>query len=217
MNRWILILGMAVMGCSKETEEGPPADTDIFAVGDSVFDWHSEDGLSAPDRIGVELGLKVFNASVSGAEMSVDSGRSISDQYVSGDWDWVVMDGGGNDLNDRCGCGECDAVQDQVESAFADFVAERRSEGLSVVIWGYYGIPDGAEFGFARCTEAVTELSRRQQALAATDEGVLWVDGRQAIDGQNSAHFDEDNVHPSVQGSRIIGAQIAEAIQASGR
>ena len=57
------------------------------------------------------------------------------------------------------------------------------------------------------------DLSVRQESLAATDPKVLWVDGRIQITGDNLDHFDTDLIHPSVLGSRIIGEQIAAAIQ----
>ena len=93
------------------------------------------------------------------------------------------------------------------------FVSSLRSAGRGVVIWSYYGVPSDAEFGFDRCGAALADLSALQAAAAEGDAGVLWVDGADAISASDDYAFDEDRVHPSAEGSAVIGAQIAEAIR----
>jgi acyl-CoA thioesterase I len=203
-----------LFGCTgKDADRGDIEEAKIFAVGDSIFEWSLGD-LSAPEVVGSQLQKPVYNAAISGAMMSDDSWNSIPNQYQAGNWDWVILDGGANDLNDLCGCQQCDEVQADIDQVLRDFVAARRSEGIGVVIWGYYGIPTDAEYGFDRCGESVTELSQRQQSIADTDEGVYFVDGRTEITGEDLSFYDDDNIHPSMLGSETIGVQIATAIQA---
>ncbi|MEL6992327.1 MAG: hypothetical protein AAGL92_12200 [Pseudomonadota bacterium] len=44
------------------------------------------------------------------------AGLNITKQYVDGDWDWVVVNGGGNDLWMGCGCMLCAAKIDRLIS-----------------------------------------------------------------------------------------------------
>ena len=75
----------------------------MLAIGDSFFDFHSDDESSIPHVAAAELGKTVANASVSGA-LLLEGDEAIPDQYVAGDWEWVIVDGGGNDVNDLCEC-----------------------------------------------------------------------------------------------------------------
>ena len=150
-----------------------------------------------------------------GAMMSGNSPTSIPNQYEVGNWDWVILDGGGNDLNDLCSCQECDAVLDDIDEVLRDFVTARRSDEMRVVIWGYYGLPEDAEYGFDRCGSTFAKLSERQSAIADTDGGIYFVDGRMQITGEDLSFFDGDLVHPSEQGSETIGTQIASTIESA--
>ena len=85
----------ALFGCGP----GVDLDAELFAIGDSYLAWNREDGGSIPEIAGKELGLTVENISVSGAQM-LGGPEAIPDQYVSSTWDWVVIGGGGNDVND---------------------------------------------------------------------------------------------------------------------
>ena len=208
------ILLTCIIGCGDDYERGSLEEARIFSVGDSIFEWNLWERASAPEILGEDLELPVYNAAISGAMMTDDSPHSIPNQYVTGDWDWLVMDGGANDLNERCGCSGCEALQDELEDVFRSFVQERLAEGVSVAIWGYYGLPSDASYGFDRCGEELEELGRRQQLLAESDPGIIWVDGSLEITGEDSAAFDEDKLHPSMEGSQRIGRQLAEAIQA---
>ena len=192
-------------------------DAELYAIGDSIFDWNVEAGAAVPAVVGEALGRPMTNAAVGGATILGE--ESILEQYEPGAWSWLVMDGGGNDLNDKCGCGSCGDVMDEMLSAdglsgaIADFVAEVTASGTGVVFMGYPEIPDEAEFGFDRCTDELDEMSRRGAALAATGEGVLFVDMRDHISGTDHHLFDDDFVHPSIEGSRVMGEAIATAIR----
>ena len=146
--------------------------------------------------------------------MSTEEDWSIPNQYESGNWDWVIVDGGANDLNELCGCGPCETVQADIADAYRSLVESIRSEDIRMVIWGYYGIPSEApEFG--NCNAAIDELSLMQSALADEDDGVFWVNGKVDITGEDLSYYDDDLIHPSLKGSRKIAEQIVEAIESA--
>ncbi len=197
----ILILTACVLG---DEDRGDPNGT-VLAVGDSVFEWNLGSGQSAPQFAAED----VYNASIGGTMMTGDD--PIPDQYIEGNWEWILVDGGANDLNDLCECSEeCGPVMDAIDEAFDRFVDERVSAGEKVLIWGYYDPPSDAEFGFAECGEEVDELAARQAAVAEAYDGAGFVDGREL---SGDALFDEDRIHPSVEGSRAIGEQLRLALE----
>ena len=212
--RLLLALAFPVAGCLDAPLEG-----DIIVIGDSVFDWNVEEEASIPDVMAEELGLEVANAAIGGTHMT-EGPDAIPDQYEDGEWRAVVMDGGGNDLNDQCGCGECDEVMDAVisedgtEGAIPEFVAQITGDGMPVVFWSYYELPEGAEHGFDRCRDEIPVLFSRLQALAEMEPDFRVVDGREVVKATDLEYFDEDRVHPSIEGGRVVGRQLAEAIQA---
>ena len=149
-----------------------------------------------------------------------DELMDIRGQFIEGSWDWLVMDGGGNDLNDECGCGECIATIDDIisedgaEGALSDFINARTDEGIKVIYMGYYDVPDSAEFGFDRCRNLLPQLMARVELLAEANDLLWFVDAGDVVDSANLDYFLDDRVHPSPLGSRVIGYQIAEQIAA---
>lgn len=201
---------------------GPAVDPEgnIVAVGDSIFEWNADTGRSIPEVIAEARGQEVDNRAISGA-MVLEGRDNIPGQLVGSGWDWLVMDGGGNDLNDLCGCGGCDSVLDALVSAdgasgaVPDLVIPTAASGTRVAIVGYAGLPDGAEFGFSECGEELEALSARYAALADATDGVIFVDARDVVTGDDAEMFDEDLVHPSVAGSEAIGLYVAAAMTAA--
>lgn len=210
----LIALSITTVGCDA------PLEGDVIAVGDSIFDYNVEEGASIPAVIGETLGLEVANAAVGGAQV-LGGDAPIPDQYQSGDWDWAVMDGGGNDMNDRCGCGECDEVMDTLISsdgasgAIPELVATALDDGARVAWVGYYDLAEGAEFGFDRCGEELIELRARTAAMAEGDEDVIFVDASEAFTADELDHYDDDRVHPSIKGGRAVGELVAAAMLAA--
>ncbi|MFO8070290.1 MAG: hypothetical protein R6V85_00325 [Polyangia bacterium] len=52
-------------------------------------------------------------------------------------------------------------------------------------------------------------------ATAASSDDVVFVDGREVFDSTEFENYDDDHVHPSVQGSERIGQAIAARILAA--
>ena len=116
----------------EDTEApSPSSETALLGIGDSYFAWNAEEGLGIPDVVGDALGVETYNLATSGATVLGGAGEGplvIPNQYTEAAWDWVVMDGGGNDLEGDCGCGACEDVLDDLLSAdghgaIADLVA----------------------------------------------------------------------------------------------
>jgi acyl-CoA thioesterase I len=209
-----------LLACTIDINRGDLDDAEMIAIGDSLFEWNMGDG-SIPEVIGESLDRSMYNASVSGSHFLDGGDDAIPDQYISGDWSWLVLDGGGNDFNDRCACGDCDEIMDEMlssdgqEGVMADFVREVSDAGVRVLIMGYYGLPETAEFGFDQCLSLIPELSARQEALAASDEMIEFADATEVVDGVDLSMFDDDHVHPSIEGSAVVGAFLADAIRAA--
>ena len=197
-------------------------DIKILAIGDSIFDG-AEDGSSIPEVVGQSLNVNVVNNAVGGAHLNIGSGEEsdIRSQYVSGDWDWIIMDGGGNDLNDSCGCGACDAEANSIISAdglngdLPEFIDQIATGDTKVIFMTYYQLPDGAEYGFDRCNEWNQELRSRVVTLAASNDSVFEVYAGDVVAPTDLQYFAEDRVHPSAAGAEVMGEYIAQTIQAA--
>ena len=187
----------------------------MLAVGDSVLAWNRLSGGDIPRVAAQATGRAADNRSVIGARMLT----GIPGQYRDGPWDWVIVNGGANDLRGGCGCTGCDDTLDALVTpdgqggAMADFARDIVSRGPGVVLLGYYGT-SVAGGPFAACGDELTELSRRLSLLADSDPAILFVDAKDAIDPANLDLYARDLAHPSAAGSALIGQLIADAIAA---
>ena len=104
-----------LVGC---TDQAPRRGGDILVLGDSVMAWNSASNASIPDAMGRVLGRNVVSKAVPGAQFDNPSGIAgavgfdIQRQLPPGRWNWVVINGGANDLGSDCGCGACGPVVD---------------------------------------------------------------------------------------------------------
>ena len=187
----------------------------MLAVGDSVLAWNRLSGGDIPRVAAQATGRAADNRSVIGARVLT----GIPGQYRDGPWDWVIVNGGANDLRGGCGCTGCDDTLDALVTpdgqggAMADFARDIVSRGPGVVLLGYYGT-SVAGGPFAACGDELTELSRRLALLADSDPAILFVDAKDAIDPANLDLYARDLAHPSAAGSALIGQLIADAIAA---
>ena len=203
---------------------GGPSGDGLLAVGDSVLAWNG--GAGVPEGVGAALGLPVRDASRSGARVASRGGGvlafvpSVAEQWRAnrGRWDWVLMDGGANDLQGACGTAAERAILDRLISpaltgAIPGLVAEMRATGSRVALMGYYPGLAGAQTSFTGCTPILTELDRRLARLAARDPGVVFADSGDAIRPRVRADYAADAVHPSAQGSARIAGVMAGAMR----
>ena len=217
----VLALLLALLGaaCTPRPASEPGR---ILLLGDSVMAWNG--AQSVGPALESALGRPVDSRARSGARFAAESGLAratgfdIRAQYVPGAWDWVVLNGGANDLRARCGCAACDRELDALISpdgstgAWPAFLARLRGEGRRVMVMGYYG-PSGRGGGFDICSDELTELDRRLSALAARSSGLFFTDGGDVMGRSTPGLYDTDNVHPTPQGSAVLAAHLARAIR----
>lgn len=199
-------------------------DARVLTIGDSVVWWNADQGGSIADAVAAELGEPVVNLAVPGAAIShpdpdmAAEGLDIRAQYRRRGWDWVVVEGGANDLGDEGGVRGCATVLDELVSAdgrrgeIPTLVRRIRSDGARVVVLGYYRLSaDAEEDGF--CGDSLSALTGRIAAMAARDPDVLFVAMSDAVSPGDPTAYDRDGVHPSARASRAIGRMIANAIR----
>ena len=216
----VLLFGLATAAC---TDMAPKSGGDILVIGDSVMAWNGRSDQAIPDVIGKTLGRQVTNKAIPGAKFQNGSalfsaiGFDIQQQYPGGSWNWVVMNGGANDLGfDDCKCAACRPVVDELIGADAmsgtipAFLTGLRDSGAQVLWMGYYkGNGTGS---FEGCRDDLVLLEQRIAQFASRTQGVTFLDSETVIDPADPTQFARDNTHPSPKGSALIGAFLAKAI-----
>ena len=217
----IVITILTACGGSQDTEPRPlNTEAEILAIGDSFFEWHIDSQQSIPDEIGKSLSKSVSNQSMIGAVLTGgDGGIDIENQYVEGDWEWVVMAGGGNDVNDKCSCNACEGILDELitqdanSGAIPQLVATILNNGHNVVYMSYPVLPTDAQFGFNQCADEFIELEFRVNQLALNTESMWMVSASDVVPEGDNSYFEGDSVHPSVKATAVIGEYIAQTIK----
>ena len=218
----MLFAGLVLTAC---TDAAPKNGGDILVLGDSVMAWNGSDDHSIGDLIGKVLNRQVVDKSVPGAKFSNDSplfsaiGFDIRQQYPGGRWNWVVMDGGANDLGfNDCKCGACTPVVDRLIAPDAHsgdiptFIEGLRRTGAQVLWMGYYA--GNGKGSFEGCRDDLVLMERRIARYAAHTSGVTFLDAENVIDRTDPTMFASDNTHPSAKASNLIGTYLAKAISA---
>lgn len=217
-----LFVGLTAAAC---TDTAPKEGGDILVIGDSVLAWNGSSDQSIPDVIEQQLGRQVINKAVPGAKFDNGNGLlsavgfDIQRQYPGGSWNWVVLNGGANDLGfNDCKCAECRPVVDKLigpdtlSGAIPAFLVSLRSSGAQVLWMGYY--KGNGKGSFEGCRDDLVLLERRIARFAAQVEGITFLDSETVIDPNDPAQFASDNTHPSPKGSALIGAYLAKGISA---
>lgn len=198
----------------------------ILAMGDSFFAFYRSSGQSIPDVVGKALRQPVQNRSLSGARiiyklpLSGSLGFNISKQYRAGQWDWVLMNGGGNDLWLGCGCSDCRRKMDKLISKdgtrgeIPKLVAKVRRGKSRVIYVGYLRSP-GFGSPIEKCRDDGDELERRLTLMAKRDKGVWFVPVKDMVAKGDKSFHAADRIHPSVKASRKIGQRVAGVIAAN--
>ncbi|MFK7877646.1 MAG: SGNH/GDSL hydrolase family protein [Paracoccaceae bacterium] len=222
------VIGLLFLaGCAESVPQGgkPPR---ILLMGDSMLAWNGSSQNAVSHVIERQLGEQVIDRSVVGAhviyELPISGalGLNISKQYIAGNWDWIVMNGGGNDLWLGCGCGQCDRRMGRMLSAdgrsgdIARFVAQLRASGAKVVYLGYLRTP-GRGSPIDSCKSVGNAFDARLQRMAARDPGVFFVSNKDLVPHRDLSFHAPDRIHPSAKGSAAIGVRAASIIQRNDR
>lgn len=196
----------------------------ILVMGDSMMAWNRLTGRSVSSFIEQELSEPVFDRSVSGAQMtyrlpiSGSLGMNISHQFKAGARDWVVLNGGGNDLLFDCGCGRCENKLDSLISengdwgAIASLLTRIRATGANVIYVGYLRSP-GVGSLIEHCRDEGDELEARISRFAEQTEGIYFVSLRDLVPHGDRSYHAMDMIHPSPRASRAIARRVTEIIR----
>lgn len=219
--RWstLLIATFGLAACSAMVPRAD-LDADVIVVGDSILAWHRSTGRSIPSVVAQQTGLSVTNHSINGARFLGSNG--IPTQYTESDWDWVIVDGGGNDLLMWCGTPHAQVVLDNLISAdgtagaMPNFISRVAEQGAQVILLGYYPISDQGG-PFVLCQSVLDELAVRQERFAATNPAVSFVDSGQVIGASDSTAYGVDLVHLTPRGSVLVGQLISSNMRSNQR
>ncbi|UWR22547.1 SGNH/GDSL hydrolase family protein [Sulfitobacter sp. S190] len=213
-----LLFGVACSGVA------PRDGGDILVIGDSVLAWNNPTRQDIGRVVGAQLQRDVVIRAVPGAKLQAErawaaaAGFDIRQQYPGGRWNWVVINGGANDMGfNDCGCGDCRSVVEGLISADGSngvvpaFLDEVRRSGARVLWMGYYSSPGTS---FEGCADDLDLLEDRIKRNLARDPRGHFLEGEEVLTKGNPAHFDRDDTHPSVAGSALLGTALAEMIRA---
>tara|TARA_R110002072_G_scaffold108642_1_gene235528 strand:- start:2574 stop:3257 length:684 start_codon:yes stop_codon:yes gene_type:complete len=144
-------------------------------------------------------------------------GMNISKQYIPGKWDYVVMNGGGNDLWLGCGCGKCTRKMEKLISsdgrkgAIPRSVARARRDGAKVIYVGYLRSP-GRGSPIEACKPLGDKLEARISNLAALDSGITFVSLADMVPYGDASFHALDMIHPSAKGSAAAAKRVVSAM-----
>ena len=221
----LALLALALLfGCGEPRSQG--AGARVLVLGDSMFANNRASNKAVADVLETELGAAVLDRSVFAARyfyalpISGAAGLRLTSQYREGDWDWVVMNGGGNDLLLGCGCSLCQGVLNRLVTAdgrggaIPSYVARIRASGARVVYAGYLRNP-GMGTPIKHCGPAGNELDRRLTLMAGFDAGVTFVPMADLVPYRDPSYHAMDRIHPSFKGSRGIAGRLAAVIKSA--
>ena len=167
-----------------------------------------------------QLNANVIDNSVSGEQIGRGGNEGIFSQYKFGAWDWVVVNGGGNDFLRICRCGICDPILNRLISkngktgVIPSELRKLRAKGHRVLFMGYLRTNGFASSVF-RCTKYIDALEARVANFAASESGVVFMYNKDLVPEGNRSFHAIDRIHPSVKGSRAIARGLVAVIRAS--
>ncbi len=192
---------------------GVPQDARIVVAGDSVMAWNRSAGASVADLLQARLGEPVGDVSLSLAQVAGGLGAwNIPTQVDGLRTEWVVLNGGSNDLSSDCNCADCGPVLDRLISedgargAIPALVASLRARGSKVIWADYYTAP---RYAGTSCEPPYQMLEERLGRMATADAGVTLIDMDDVFNSDDLSLFAADRLHPSEKGSARIAGQIA--------
>lgn len=218
----LIRVSVMALTCVGGTATADP--DEIVVLGDSILDWLYDSGDSISERLEDALDVPVDHRAIGGAVFHGHSlfdrltGRDIRGQFPGGTWGAVVLDGGGNDLMQRCGCMACESELDALisedgqDGSMPDFLLRLRDHTAHVYWLGYYQLP-AAGGPFAECREELDHLDIRLRDAAASMDWVTYVSGRDVYDPEDASLYDPDLLHPSAKGAARLADHLADAIR----
>ena len=221
LRQFIALLTLAIMAALGTPITAQTAQKKVLVMGDSMLASHRISGRAVSHTIRRATGMKVNDNSVLGARIiyrlpiTGSMGLNIGKQFRKGNWDWVVLNGGGNDLWLGCGCSKYDRKLNQLAAKngsgageIPKLIAKIRRTGAKVIYVGYLRSP-GAGSPIEHCRNDGDELERRIKAFTNRVDGIYHVSLRDLVPNGDRSFHGADMIHPSLKGSRAIGKRIA--------
>lgn len=222
MMRWIaLCFPVLLAACLSGA---PTAEPRILVIGDSMLAAHKLSDRAVAGTVSSTLGEPVVDRSVIGARLAYQLpvsgalGFNIAQQYRGGKFDWVIANGGGNDLWLGCGCHACVRKMDRLISkdltggAIPDLLRRLEDSDAKVLWLGYLRSP-GVNSPIESCADVGRELEARITALAARRAGFHYLSMKDLVPHGDRSYHGIDMIHPSIKGSAAIGARAVAYIQ----
>lgn len=213
---------LALAACAETpSQEGTAR---ILVMGDSLMTWHAASGRAIPDVMERALGEPVINRATTAARMiyalpiSGAAGLNIPKQYREGPWEWIVVNGGGNDLWLGCGCHRCTRKlnrlinEDSVGGVIPDLLRQLRDTGAQVIYLGYLRTP-GRDSPIDACKDESDRMEARIARFSRETDGLHFVSLTDLVPEGDLSFHALDRIHPSIKGSRAIGLRLSEIIQ----
>ncbi len=226
MRCFVALLGMVLTLSFASLAVASPDRPQVLVMGDSLMTTNGMARKSVPHVLSTLLNTNVRSTAVTGARMlyalpiSGSLGMNIGKQYRSGKWDYVVMNGGGNDLWLGCGCFKCSGKiaklisPDGKRGAIPSTIARARRGGAHVIYVGYLRSP-GRGSPIEQCKPFGDELETRIARLAALDPGFTFVSLADMVPFGDGSFHSADMIHPSPKGSAAAAQRVWHAIQST--
>lgn len=221
MVRFLLALFMVVV---MSVSGAQAQDRKVLMLGDSMLAVHKISGRSVGHYLERYLKTDIQDNSKLGAWMiyrlpvTGSLGFSIPRQYRPGDWDWVVMNGGGNDLWLGCGCSSsCKGKLDRLISAdgkrgeIPKLMSAIHNNGARVIYVGYLRSP-GFDTPVDACKPWGNALEARVQLFSKQSGRLNYLSLQGLVPEGDASYFSNDLVHPAAKTSKEIARRIAEII-----
>lgn len=221
------VLGFFLLACSEPAVTRGPGSR-ILAMGDSLLAANSLTGRSVSHSIESMLGEQVVDRSIPGASIlyglpiTGGMGLNIGKQFSPGNWDWIVLNGGGNDLMFGCGCRRCDGRIEWMISGdgrigeVPDLVARLRQTGAQIIYVGYLRSP-GVGSPIESCRDEGDKFEARIDRMANATDGVYFLSLADLVPFGDRSFHGIDMIHPSAKASREIGRMVAGIIATNSR
>jgi hypothetical protein len=217
----LILIPLFLFGCGEAVSKNETPR--ILTMGDSLLASHKVSGQAISNSVEKVLGEPVRDQSVLGARVlyalpiSGAAGLSIPKQYRAGDWDWIILNGGGNDLWLGCGCILCNGklnrlvAKDGKKGAIPKLVTKLRKKGSKVIYIGYLRTP-GRGSPIEHCKDEGDILEARITVMAGLDEGVHFLSLKELVPHGDLSYHASDRIHQSLKASKEIGKLVAGII-----
>lgn len=221
-----LLIAFVLMISACSPLPGTQSGVNIVMVGDSVLSWNRSSNNTVGDHLSREIGRPVINFAIPASRISQPNPfmqftrMQIDNQLDGRAAEWIVMNGGANDVYFECLCLRCQTTVEELITAngtgqLPDLMAQARDTGAKVMYVGYHRT-GGLGSAFDRCSNELTIIERRVREFAAEHNGIYYVDMRTVFPPKDRDYYDWDNIHPSPKGSAAIAERLARAMQDAG-